>query len=101
RLARADTAFRAYVEASDAIQSGIAIANTTANPASVRLELMDLSGASISGTTVTLAGNAQLAAFLTQIRGFESLSLPVQGLLRITSASPIAVTGLRSRTNER
>jgi len=100
-LARADTAFRAYVEASDAIQSGIAIANTTANPASVRLELMDLSGASISGTTVTLAGNAQLAAFLTQIRGFESLSLPVQGLLRITSASPIAVTGLRSRTNER
>ena len=85
----------------DAIQSGIAIANTSGSLATVRLELMDLSAASISGTTVTLAGNAQLAAFLTQIRGFESLSLPVQGLLRITSASPIVVTGLRSRTNER
>ncbi len=100
-VAAASTGFRVYVEASDAIQSGIAIANASSDPATVRLELMDLSGASISGTMISLAGNAQLSTFLTQIKGFEALSLPVQGLLRITSASPIAVTGLRSRTNER
>src|SRR5262249_13227042 len=94
-------AFRLYVEATDATQSGIAIMNTSASSASVRLELMDLSGASLAGTTVTLAGNSQLAAFLTEISGMQSLSLPILGSLRITSASPIAVLGLRSRTNER
>jgi hypothetical protein len=62
---------------------------------------MDLSGASLAGTTITLGGNAQLAAFLTEIPGLQSLSLPIQGSLRITSTSPIAVLGLRSRSNER
>jgi hypothetical protein len=97
----AGNAFRLYAEASDSTRSGIAIMNTSPTPASVRIELMDLSGASLAGTTVNLAGNAQLAAFLTDIPGFQSLSLPVQGSLRITSASPVAVLGLRSRTNER
>src|SRR5439155_2756739 len=94
-------AFRLYVEASDTTQSGIAIMNTSADSASVRLELMDLSGASLAGTTITLAANAQLAGFLTEIPGLQSLSLPIQGSLRITSASPIAVLVLRSRSNER
>src|SRR5439155_9805501 len=97
----AGNAFRLYVEASDTTQSGIAIMNTSTTSASVRLELMDLSGASLAGTTITLAGNAQLAGFLTEIPGLQSLSLPIQGSLRITSASPIAVLGLRGRTNER
>src|SRR5207244_5261833 len=69
--------------------------------ATVRIELMDLSGASLTGTTIGLSPNAQYAGFLTEIPGLQSLSLPVRGLLRITSASPIAVIGLRSRTNER
>jgi hypothetical protein len=94
-------AFRLYVEASDTMQSGIAIMNNSASSASVRLELMDLSGGALAGTTITLGGNAQLAAFLTEIPGLQSLSLPIQGALRISSASPIAVLGLRSRTNER
>ncbi|OLD18871.1 MAG: hypothetical protein AUI91_09745 [Acidobacteria bacterium 13_1_40CM_3_56_11] len=95
------TAFRVYVEASDATQSGIAIMNTTANPANVRIELMDLNGASLAATTIAVRANAQLAAFLTEIPGLQNLSLPIQGLLRITSASAIAVIGLRGRTNER
>jgi hypothetical protein len=99
--AAAGNAFRVYVEASDSVQSGIAIANTSADSATVRVDLMDLSGVSLGGTTVTLAGNAQIARFLTELPGFQSLSLPIKGLLRITSTSPIAVVGLRGRTNER
>jgi Copper type II ascorbate-dependent monooxygenase, C-terminal domain len=95
------TAFRVYVEASDAVQSGIAIMNMSSTTASVRVELMNLSGASVSTTSVSLGANGQLARFLTQLPGFQNLSLPVQGLLRITSASQISVVGLRSRTNER
>jgi hypothetical protein len=94
-------AFRVYAEASDSTNSGIAIVNPTANPAPVRIELIDLGGASLGGTTITLGPNAQFAGFLTDIPGMQALSLPVQGLLRITSATPVAVIGLRSRTNER
>ncbi len=97
----AGTAFRAYVEASDAVQSGIALVNTSSNATSVRLELINLSGASISTTTISLAANAQLSKFLAELPGFQTLSLPIQGLLRITSSTPIAVVGLRSRINER
>ncbi len=99
--ASAGSAFRVYVEASDSIQSGIAIANTSSTSATVRIDLIDLGGTSLAGTTMTLAGNAQTARFLTELPGMQSLSLPIQGLLRITSTSPIAVVGLRSRTNER
>jgi hypothetical protein len=97
----AGTAFRVYVEASDAIQSGIAIANPSSSNATVRFELMNLSGASISTATVNLAANGQISKSLTELPGFQVLSLPVQGLLRITSNSPISVVGVRSRTNER
>jgi hypothetical protein len=100
-VAAANTGFRVYVEASDSMQSGLAIANPSGTTASVRLELMDLSGASISGTTISLPPNAQFSALLTEIKGFESLSLPIQGMLRISGSTPIAVTGLRARTNER
>jgi len=97
----AGTAFRVYVEASDAIQSGLAITNTSAGNATVRLELTNLNGASISTTTMALGPNGQVSKFLNEISGFQNLSLPVQGLLRITSATPLSVVGLRSRTNER
>ena len=50
---------------------------------------------------VLRATHERLTGVLTELPGLQSLSLPVQGLLRITSTSPIAVVGLRSRTNER
>jgi mono/diheme cytochrome c family protein len=99
--APAGTALRVYVEASGTIQSGIAITNPSASNATVRLELTDLNGASISTTTLTLGPNAHVSKFLNEIPGFQALSLPVQGLLRITSATPVAAAGVRSRTNER
>jgi hypothetical protein len=99
--APAGNAFRVYVEAADSMQSGIAITNTSNSSATIRLELVDLNGASIAGTNLTLAAKAQVASFLNQIPGFQTLSVPFRGLLRLSSASAIAVVGLRSRTNER
>lgn len=97
----AGTAFRVYVESSEAVQSGIAITNTSSSNATVRLELINLSGASVAATTVPLAANVQLSKFLSELPGFKTFSVPIQGLLRITSTAPVAVVGLRSRTNER
>ena len=39
--------------------------------------------------------------FLSQIPGLESLTLPFQGVVRVSSSSPISVIGLRGRYNER
>src|SRR4029077_1184421 len=49
---RSGTSFRVYIEAADTVQSGIAIVNAAAVPATIRLELINLSGVSISTTTV-------------------------------------------------
>src|SRR5262249_16973269 len=94
-------AFRVYVEASDSVQSGIALANPSPSAANVRIDLINLSGVSITATTLTIPAGAQVAKFLTELPGFQTLSLPIDGLLRITSTSPIAVVGLRGRVNER
>jgi copper type II ascorbate-dependent monooxygenase-like protein len=99
--APAGNAFRVYVEAADTTKSGIAITNTSNSSATVRLELIDLNGASIAGTKLTLAAKAQASSFLNEIPGFQTLSGPFRGLLRLSSPSAIAVVGLRSRTNER
>jgi hypothetical protein len=100
-LVPAGTAFRVYVEGSDSIQSGIALTNTSASTAAVRLELIDLSGASVAATTLTLAANGQVSSLLNEVPGFQNLKLPFRGLMRITSASSIAAIGLRTRYNER
>src|SRR5207245_8955205 len=65
------TAFRLYVEASDAIQSGIAIMNTTANPANVRIELMNLNGASLAAKPIGVREIAKLRPFLTEFPGLQ------------------------------
>src|SRR5206468_5693220 len=39
--------------------------------------------------------------FLNQIPGLSSLRTPFQGVLRVSSTSPISVIGLRARFNER
>ncbi len=97
------TAYRMYVENSDTIQTGIAIANPSSNPATVTLEATTLDGttAGLSGT-LTIPGNGQTAQFLSQIPGFEKIGT-FQGVLRITTtgATGVAVSGLRGRFNER
>ncbi len=97
------TAFRAYVESSSdgKIESGIAIANTTASTIEVKLELTNLDGSAAARSTISLPPNGQLATFLDQIPGFEGLRLPFQGTIRILSTGPVSVIGLRGRYNER
>jgi hypothetical protein len=99
------TAFRMYVESSDSglIQSGIAVANTTNAPADVFFQLFKPDGTP-AGLTVakrTLPATGQVAAFLGEIFAPQVLPVPFKGVLRISSASAIAVTGLRGHYNER
>ena len=67
-------------------------------------ELTDLNGTptGLTGST-SVPGNGQIALFLNQIEGFESLMLPFRGVLRIStgSSSGVSVVGLRGRYNER
>jgi len=98
----AGTAFRLYAESSEAIQTGVAVANTSSNAVTVTLELSRIEGSSMGLTgTLSIPAGGQTAVFLNQVQGFDSLQTPFQGILRLSSAAPVFVTGLRGHTNER
>lgn len=98
----ASTAFRLYAEAAGSVQTGLAVANTTAAPATVTLELTKLDGSSTGLTgTMIVPANGQTAMFLNEVQGFASLQLPFRGVLRVSSPASISVLGLRGRYNER
>jgi len=94
-------AFRLYAEGSQSTQSGIAITNPSSTSTTVGLELINPGGATVASGSVAIGPNAQVGSFLNQIAGFEGVQLPFQGLLRVTSPTPVAVAGLRGRYNER
>jgi hypothetical protein len=86
------------------IQSGIAIANPGTSTASVVFELNTLSGSSTGLTgSLSIPAGGQTAVFLNQIPGFETLTTPFRGVLRVSTPSSggISVIGLRIRYNER
>jgi len=103
------TSFRGYAEETaiggvGAIQSGLAIANTSGNPADVTLTLTNLDGSAAQGQStaqLTIPANGQMPGFLHDF--FPGLTLPFKGVVRITttSASGISVVGLRGRYNQR
>ncbi len=99
---RNGTAFQLYVEKSGAVETGLAVANPSASPITVNLVLTRADGSStgLSGQ-LNIPSNGQTSLFLREIPGFASLAAPFQGVLRITSAAPVAVTSLRGRTNQR
>jgi sugar lactone lactonase YvrE len=98
----ASTEFRLYAEASEAIQTGLAIANTSSIAVTVTLELSRIDGTSMGLTgTLSIPSGGQTAVFLNEVPGFGSLRTPFQGILRLSSAAPFFVTGLRGHTNER
>ena len=84
------------------MQTGIAIANLASTPATVTFDLTTLSGTSFGMTgTTDVPANGQVSMLLDQIPGFSALTLPFQGILRISSISGnISVIGLRTRYNE-
>ena len=82
------TALRTWAVRTDSIQSGIAIANPSGSAITVNLALFTLSGTStgISGT-LTIPGRGQVATFLEQVPGFERMTAPFEGILRISTES--------------
>jgi sugar lactone lactonase YvrE len=106
----AASSFRMYSEisgdfgqgAAGSIQSGIAVANLSGAPATVTLALDRLDGLPTGFTgTLQVPGNGQLSTFLNQVSGLSSVPAPFQGVLRISSPTPISAVGLRGRYNER
>jgi hypothetical protein len=98
-------AFRMYVESNEeGIRSGVAIQNGGNSDTRVFVELSGLDGIPLGlKGSVTIPALGQRAMFLDEIPGFENLSVPFQGVLRVSAANSddIAVLGLRTRTNER
>jgi hypothetical protein len=99
-------AFRTYVEANSggavpgAVQSGLAISNNSTASATVNFELTQLAGFN-TGLTASIAvpPSGHVSKFFQEL--FPGLSLPFQGILRISSANSILVVSLRMRYNER
>ena len=108
--ARQSSALRLYVQGSGnfaagaigSFQTGLAVTNPTNAPVTVNLTMTRLDGTSMGVTgSLTLPAGGQQALFLNQIQGFASLPQAVEGILRISAPSAIAVAGLRGRYNER
>ncbi|HEV8129751.1 MAG TPA: SBBP repeat-containing protein [Acidobacteriota bacterium] len=100
---RAATAHRMYAELSGPIQTGVAAANPSPNPVTVTFEATPFGPGAPTVGTATVPGSGEIALFMSQIPGLESLSSSFQGVLRIStnSAAGVSVVGLRGRANER
>jgi hypothetical protein len=98
----AGTAFRGYGEFSTAVRTGVAIANTASVAADITITLTRLDGTAVPQTgALSIPASGHRALFLDEIPGLSFAAGPFQGVVRITSSQPVAVTGLRSRVNER
>jgi len=85
-------------------RSAIAVANLAPGPATLLFELTGTDGVPVGAVgSATVPGGGQLAVFLDQVPGLETLSLPFRGVLRVTTSAgtSIALTALRGRINER
>jgi hypothetical protein len=66
----------------------------------VNLTKLDGTASGLPPATVTVAGGGQISKFITDL--FPELDLTgFQGIARVTSPSPVAVTALHTRYNER
>ena len=99
------SAFRVYVEASGtpgqvgAVQSGLAITDTSGTSNSVTLEVTNLDGSTVGAAVIlSLPPSGQVAKFLDEL---VTLPANFSGVLRVTSTSDVAIVGLRARVNQR
>jgi hypothetical protein len=99
------TALRMYVELPGTATGGsphsaVAIANPSASPAAVTLTFARLDGSTPAApVTITVPAAGHIARFVHEL--FAALPNPAQGVLKVTSDTPVAVAGLRARYNER
>src|SRR5207237_399875 len=98
-------AFRVYAESigdfdsgtAGSTRSGVALANPSDNVTNVRLELRGLDGALIrTSQPFAIPPGGQVAMFLNQVPGFETLAAPFEGVLRVVvSGAGVTGTGFR------
>jgi len=99
-------AFRMYTEVnstvpgSGAIQSGIAVANSSSTAATVQVELTSMDGVN-SGfrATIVVPPFGHASRFVHEL--FTGLKGPIRGVLRLSSSNLISVVSLRMSYNER
>jgi hypothetical protein len=97
---------RTYVETTSSatqpgtIQSGVAIANSSAASATVNFELSSLNGTALGlAASAAVPASGHVSMFLHEL--FPGLPLPFRGILRMTASGPVSVVSLRTRYNER
>jgi hypothetical protein len=102
----AGTAFRTYVESngtigqSGYIQTGVAISNTSSSAVTVSLDIDKLDGISTGlSATLDIPAGGQIAKFVNEV--IPALPAAFMGVLRVSCPTPIFVTSLRMRYNER
>jgi hypothetical protein len=102
----AGLAFRSYAETggvfgqAGSVQTGVAVANPSSSPAIVTVELAGADGTPTGmSKSVTLPGNGQMAPFINGL--FPELTGIFRGVIRVTSTTPVHVSGTRGRFNER
>ena len=104
--------FRMYAESigdfdsgvAGSTRSGIVLANPSAAPASVVLEVRNLSGTLLrTSRPLEVPPTGQVALFLNQVPGLETLPTPFEGVLRVvaTTTQGITATAVRTVNNER
>jgi beta-propeller repeat-containing protein len=82
-------------------RASVALANPGSTIATVRLDLVNFSGALQASTSVQIPPNGEFASSLTDLPGFGSIPPAFQGLLKMTvlSGSGITATGFRNSYN--
>lgn len=96
--------FRVFAEfdRGNRLQTGVAVANTSAGTANVQFELLTMDGrpSGFTGST-TIGANGHIAMFLNEIPGLKNLPATFRGVLQISSNTSLSAIGLRTRYNER
>jgi hypothetical protein len=93
------TAGRIYAEVAGVVNTGIAIANTSNDPAVVNYYLTRIDGSQLKAGSLTLGAGRQIASFLDQAPYYSGSNFA--GTFSFTSNVPIAVIALRGYTNLR
>jgi hypothetical protein len=92
--------FRGYGEFSAVSRTGLAMANTSSQEASVTVELRQLTGAVHDTANIIVPPSNHRAFFLDEVPGIN-LSEPFQGIVQVSSATPIVVALFRTRISPR
>ena len=90
---------RIYAEVGGSVNTGVAIANPNAQPATVTFYLTNASGQNFGQGAVTIPAGGQMAKFLNEVP--FTAAAGISGSFTFNSNMPIGVTAIRGLVNER